>query len=95
MDWQASTFFHRYTTHGSATSDASSQQTEEETESVAGKRKVRQKDAEVGTLGRFGQSQLMGSTKKGFSTDWGPVGFKKSKHPLSIMVSLVYVPCSC
>ena len=29
---------------------------------------------------------LAGSDKKGFTTDWGPVGFKKSKHPLSIMV---------
>lgn len=29
---------------------------------------------------------LAGSDKKGFKTDWGPVGFKKSRHPLSIMV---------
>ena len=61
---------------------------------MAGKRKSRQ-DAEVGTLGRFGQSHLMGSMAKGFSTDWGPVGFSKAKHPLSIMVRLDCIQCSC
>ena len=25
-----------------------------------------------------------------FTTSWGPVGFKKSNHPLAIMVSLLY-----
>jgi len=46
-------------------------------------------------FGCFGQSQLMGSVKNGFSMDWGPVGFTKAKHPLSIMVRLVYICCSC
>ena len=65
-------------------------------ESVAGKGKNEQKSAEVGcTLGRFGQLQMMGSVRNGFSTDWGPVSFTKAKHPPSIMVRLVYVQFSC
>lgn len=27
------------------------------------------------------------SSKHGFTTDWGPVGFRKKFHPLSLMVS--------
>ena len=27
------------------------------------------------------------SKSSGFTTDWGPVGFKKSTHPLAIMVN--------
>ena len=49
----------------------------------------------VCTLGRFGQLQLMGSVRNGFSMDWGPVSFTKAKHPPSIMVRLVYVQFSC
>ena len=65
-------------------------------ESVAGKGKNEQKSAEVGcTLGRFGQLQMMGSVRNGFSMDWGPVRFTKAKHPLSIMVRLVYIQFSC
>ena len=29
-------------------------------------------------------------SKRGFTTNWGPVGFKKKLHPLSIMVCVIY-----
>ena len=39
------------------------------------------------TLDRQGHEDTFFMTKQGYTTNWGPVGFKKSKHPLSIMVS--------
>ena len=83
-------------------SETSSQKTEDETESAAGKLerhskagKKKGRDVEAGkgetlgqggTLGTYTHMHLAGSDNKGFMTDWGPVGFKKSRHPLSIMV---------
>ncbi len=32
---------------------------------------------------------------RGFTTNWGPVGFRKSAHPLSIMVGTCTCMCVC
>ena len=61
---------------------------------MAGKGKNEQKSAEVGcTLGRFGQLQMMGSVRNGFSMDWGPVRFTKanvlpSQQPQTYILSM-------
>ena len=41
------------------------------------------------TLDRQVHEDTFFRTKQGYTTNWGPVGFKKSKHPLSIMVSMI------
>lgn len=32
---------------------------------------------------------IQGRSRKRYTTSWGPVGFKKSNHPLAIMVCIV------
>ena len=34
------------------------------------------------------EDSVLGGSKKSESNFWGPIGFKKSNHPLSIMVSI-------
>lgn len=38
-------------------------------------------------------SDDMKSSGRGFTTDWGPIGFKKALHPLSIMVCNFSLVC--
>ena len=46
---------------------------------------VLSEDAESGPVDMI--TKLRGRTGNGFTTNWGPVGFRKDRHPLSIMVS--------